>query len=246
MRAVTENPASGNDPPEQPYEQPLYSGLYRQVHGSAQSQDPATLFTMMGRIFDAIEYTLKALKEQDPPSLAPACSAGCYYCCVVQVQVLPIEALHLANHLKTNRSKEEIEALTSNLTDFGAKVRGLTPNQQSALKMSCPFLVDDMCSVYEARPVACRSANSTDAKKCQAALEPEVSLSTVETYLHQSKICRQASKALATALGDCGLNSAVLELTSAVGTALGHEDAVGAWRRGEPVFDNSQVSVKLE
>lgn len=233
------NPNSRIDeePPERPYEQPLFSGLYRQVRGAAQTLDPGVLDTMMVRIFGAIEHTISALRVQDPPPRPLACEAGCNYCCSVQVQVLAPEVLYLAGYLKRTRRQEELAALSAALADFGDQVKDLTPDRRSAMKAPCPLLVDGLCSVYEARPIACRSANSTDAQRCQAVLDPDSSVGAVETYSHQVTVCRQATKALAAGMRDTGLAIAVLELTSALGVAIKHQNAFAAWHRGEPVFE---------
>ena len=235
------NSSINEERPELPYEQPLYAGLYRQVRGGAQTFDPGVLDTMMTRIFGAIEHTTAALKDQDPPGQPPACEAGCSCCCCVQVQVLPPEVLHLAGHLKKTRSQEELAALSTALAEHGNRVKGLTPGQQSAIDDPCPLLVDGLCSVYEARPIACRSANSTDAQRCLTALDPGSSSSANETYVHQVTVCRRATNALAAGMRDTGLLIAILELTSALGIAIGHQDAFAAWRRGEPIFDDAQV-----
>lgn len=146
---VNHNSSMNEERPEYPYEQPLFSGLYRQVRGGAQRLDPGALDTMMVRIFGAIEHTISGLRGQDPPPRPLVCEAGCNYCCSVQVQVLAPEVLYLAGYLKRTRRQEELAALSTALADFGDQVKDLTPDRRFAMKAPCLLLVDGLCSVYE-------------------------------------------------------------------------------------------------
>lgn len=227
---------------EQPYEQPLYSGIYRQVQGLAPSLDAQVLADLMTRLFGAIEHTTTALSTQDPPSLPIACKAGCSYCCSVQVQVLPPEVLNLFEHLKRTRTASQLTELTAQVAALDDRIHGLSPAERAQLDLPCALLVDGNCSVYEVRPLSCRSANSSDAGRCQSAIGPNATSGSVGSYVHQTTVCRQVAKALATGMRDAGYFSEALELISALRLALEHPDPLPAWQRGEPIFEDAQVA----
>lgn len=234
---------SGGD--ELPYEQPLYAGIFRQVRGSAQVLTPESLNELMERLFDAVDHTTNALRAQDPPSNPTACKAGCAYCCSVQVQVLAPEILHVLDYLRRTRTKSQLAELAVRVAALDDRIHGLSSPERAKLNVPCALLVDGNCSVYEARPIICRSANSTDSRRCQAAIGPNATSSSVETYVHQVAVSRQVIKALATGMRETGYVSKALELTSALRIALGYPDAFAAWQKGDPIFAAAEVEIAI-
>ena len=83
-----------------------------------------------------------------------ACSKGCSACCKMNVDITSIEAERLS--AASGKRMASVRAPLRRSTDEFSGV-------------PCPFLVGDVCSVYEARPYACRAHQSfdTDAFWCQ-------------------------------------------------------------------------------
>ena len=85
-----------------------------------------------------------------------ACRKGCGICCELQ-SVNQIEAYVIRAHIRTS----SLPAISPSTTKF---------------KNSCPFLHDDACSVYPARPIICRThglvLRSTEFLRPQAASCP--------------------------------------------------------------------------
>jgi len=119
-----------------------------------------------------------------------SCRKGCAACCRMLVPVSAPEAFALREYveqLPTDRrtpllnrlsdTKERVtrEGLWDRLTDVAEASRPvpdeeLDPINQSyyALRIPCPYLEDEMCSIYEARPAACRELLVTSpAELCQ-------------------------------------------------------------------------------
>jgi hypothetical protein len=69
-----------------------------------------------------------------------ACREGCSLCCRLHLTLFPIEAARVG------------EALKSLPVEMQDRVRA-----QADRADACPLLVDDRCSVYESRPMICRS-----------------------------------------------------------------------------------------
>jgi len=76
-----------------------------------------------------------------------ACGKGCAGCCKMNVSITSIEAERLA--VVTGRKMARLHQPIAHVEDRFAGV-------------PCPFLVDEACSVYEARPYACRAHFSFD------------------------------------------------------------------------------------
>ncbi len=109
---------------------------------------------------------------------APSCHKGCAACCRMLVPLSAPEAFALRDWVRS-RSAEEQEHIARRFSE--AKVRLLSHGiwQQLsalceatlttddvaldgvnrlyyALRLPCPFLVDEICSIYDERPAACR------------------------------------------------------------------------------------------
>lgn len=126
-----------------------------------------------------------------------SCRQGCAACCKSQpVPVTPPEAFALAKWVSElepserdairDRFKQRVQALEdADLVDIyfrdrssmsRAEVRRVT-DRYFQLRLECPFLVDDACSVYAERPFVCRQYLVTsDPVHCEAPLERPVSV----------------------------------------------------------------------
>lgn len=101
-----------------------------------------------------------------------SCRVGCAACCRHLVAVTPLEAFLLADAVNAlspdaqagvkTRAAAVVERLE--VTGLGDKIRsGLVGDEGKAVvsdyfkeQLACPLLVDEVCSVYEARPTGCR------------------------------------------------------------------------------------------
>ena len=125
-----------------------------------------------------------------------SCRKGCSACCSYLIPLSVPEVFRLRKELlamPTERATVVLEScfeaaktiLSKRLERFDAE--GLAGNQQSQidrlskwyteLKLACPFLLDDLCTMYEQRPLACREhivTGSLVSCKAEEAGEPEV------------------------------------------------------------------------
>lgn len=95
-----------------------------------------------------------------------ACRAGCDACCHVPVGVQAHEVLIVAQHIQKTFSPVELDAVIARAAAHRAAFAGKTNREQAALRAPCPLLRAGSCSVYEARPEACRSHHSHNAAAC--------------------------------------------------------------------------------
>lgn len=107
-----------------------------------------------------------------------SCRMGCAACCRMLVPLSPPEAFSLAEYIEQlpNERREAVErklqATKADLASHGllhrlqavADAEQAMPDEELepvnrayyALRHPCPFLENEMCSIYEARPAACR------------------------------------------------------------------------------------------
>jgi Fe-S-cluster containining protein len=119
-----------------------------------------------------------------------SCRKGCAACCRMLVPLSAPEAFALSeyveqlppdrrtlllNHLSDTKDRLIREGLWDRLNDVAETSRPvadeeLDPINQSyyALRIPCPYLENELCSIYEARPAACRELLVTSpAELCQ-------------------------------------------------------------------------------
>ena len=103
--------------------------------------------------------------------LALACELGCNYCCHQRVEIRPYEAFVLAEYVRTRMTAAQQADVKHRLVANRARIAPLTPLQHTQAGIACALLVNGACSVYEARPAACRKYYSLSVATCRSAFE---------------------------------------------------------------------------
>ena len=121
---------------------------------------------------------------------ARSCQKGCAACCRMLVPLSPPEAFTLREFVRSLPSEQQqrlatrlaqaksvllTHGLWNQLMDLGESSQTpddgtLEPINQAyyALRMPCPFLEDNLCSIYDERPAACRELLVTSpAEQCE-------------------------------------------------------------------------------
>jgi len=158
------------------------------------------------------------------PDRPPACRAGCAHCCHQSVGVTPPEVFAIYEHLRATRPPAELDAFVRHLRAADDRTRGMTSAQRLSPDLPCPFLVDDRCSIYEARPLSCRGTNSLDAAVCERTLRDPAARAaflagtvSVPCYLEPIRAFHAVTAGLQLALDQLqGLEVLPLELTAAM------------------------------
>ncbi|MHB8579037.1 MAG: YkgJ family cysteine cluster protein [Ignavibacteriaceae bacterium] len=91
------------------------------------------------------EIGLEVRREEQRKQSKIACHKGCSNCC--KKTMVPISHLELRG----------ISWYTSEVLDFEIQEKIKVNISNSQNTTVCPFLVDDVCSIYAVRPLACRS-----------------------------------------------------------------------------------------
>jgi Fe-S-cluster containining protein len=108
------------------------------------------------------------------------CQKGCFFCCYQPIEIFTIEKVTLGEYIKSELSSETQQAIkekTKKWLDFfdtnTPATTPLTPNEAyidfrvkaENIPIPCPLLFNGECSVYKARPLACRVHYVNDDKK---------------------------------------------------------------------------------
>lgn len=101
------------------------------------------------------------------PLIQAACAPGCSYCCHRIVEATLPEVIAIAQHVARSFSTAERNALQERTGLYQTAMVQHNKQGFGKFREPCPFLVEDMCSVYEHRPLSCRGLFSTDALLCE-------------------------------------------------------------------------------
>jgi Fe-S-cluster containining protein len=117
----------------------------------------------------ALESAFDAIAETAPGRARWECSAGCSFCCHMPVHVSAIEAVILAEHVRRSFDDDARERVIERLSATAAAIAQMNENEFKDSRTPCSLLADDgRCTVYEARPLACRGFHSTAVSVCEA------------------------------------------------------------------------------
>lgn len=99
------------------------------------------------------------------------CSKGCSFCCYQQIEILDIEKDLIIDFLNDKVDENTKEIIKKNLNNWLDVFEEKTPdnkvlnvqdvfidfkNKIGKSGLKCPLLVDNLCSIYEMRPITCR------------------------------------------------------------------------------------------
>ena len=162
-----------------------------------------------------------------------ACGKGCSFCCRMWVDATPPEALYTVKKMPQEQRQRALQAVeracdqTSGVGFF---------DRCGKVNPPCPLLdAEGACSVYDSRPIACRTLVSTNVDDCKSTFmegsdvgfpSPRVWFTLRDSY----------NTALEGALIHAGLAYQARELNDSVRIALTRPDAEARWLSGADDF----------
>jgi len=181
------------------------------------------------RAHELCEISLK----RNPSDHAIECARGCGFCCHLRVNAMATEIFLLANHIR-REFKNDFDAVLARIRAADKNARGLSGRDRAKHHFPCGLLVDNVCTVYSARPSSCRALTSISVSTCERGFQgEEVQVLTPAVWTELRGAHNQAMWA---ALASVGLPSDGYELNHAVLVALEVPDAEARWLAGEDVF----------
>lgn len=180
----------------------------------------------------------QAVESFEADGAGIACRPGCNFCCYLRVMVYPHEAIALFRHLRSKMPKEQADVVRKRITANAAQLSRIPSNTP------CAFLVDGMCSAYEARPGTCSAYHSLSRDRCEAAFNArettkragEMNASsegdTVPLLEGLRYVATSIDEGLDAALAARGLSSTRIELHTALAALLKNPALIERWRSG--------------
>jgi len=176
----------------------LYSSLTRRVEEAFERYD--SYFPILHY---AVYVPLQGLLDAAAGSIS--CKSGCSFCCSRLVVTSRVEGLALADYIFGYSSLDPDRVSAAVSTHAGALrsfMDGLTEEKDRneiwfTKNIPCPFLENALCTVYEARPLSCRTYHSLDDPgKCKEPLRTvgQEKMLTDAEALFQMVLYRVAAK----------------------------------------------------
>lgn len=146
----------------------FYSDGYQLAQSAIQqgfSND--TLFSAIKSLYAAIDGlndSVTALAKRQ--NINVACFKGCHWCCHQAVYANSYELHFLSEEIKKNFSSEELYRIVEKTEAKYVHTSKLNEDEILKYKAPCPLLTNGTCSIYHARPMACRIYLSTNLETC--------------------------------------------------------------------------------
>lgn len=143
-------------PPEEAPDETFLFNMIKIV----REHPPAKAAFMIQAIFDGIYADIPEKVE---------CSKGCSYCCYSRVTLTELELKALASHIRLKFSEAQLILVMDSAKALKKKYQSMTKEERIYSRDECPLLMEGKCSVYESRPLMCRSAFSSSSDACKIA-----------------------------------------------------------------------------
>ena len=128
----------------------------------------AGLKRTVGAAYGAMDGLLEAfLKRSETEGRPAACRRGCAWCCHQAVFAVTHEQLYLKEYVQNHLPEEERSRILDRAREKSLLTLNRELEEQLKVRSACPFLREDNCSVYPARPMACRIYLSWSEKACR-------------------------------------------------------------------------------
>lgn len=107
-----------------------------------------------------------------PIEKVAACRKGCAHCCHISVTISAVEAAAIGRHVRVKPTRLDKVVHLQSLRDMQQALAEVQTISARTERSPCPFLVDDACSIYEARLMACRLLLNLDDDELPCKLIP--------------------------------------------------------------------------
>jgi Fe-S-cluster containining protein len=188
------------------------------------TQTPAAAWMLLEHIHHAADEAV----QRWPRRTEHACAPGCFFCCFLWTDALPLEVLRIADHLQRTASPEDLAEVRRRLRQRVAAPLGDHP---------CGLLTaEGRCAVYAIRPMTCRGFHSFSKSACQASYEGRTAGPTaaLDEPLHMLVAAMQ--EGIERGLAEHGFESGWVELNEALLHALDLPASLASWLNREPIF----------
>jgi Fe-S-cluster containining protein len=151
--------------------------------------EPEKLIHLVKHALQLSDWLSQEIKKSNIPDIEKIkCKQGCAWCCYMQVGVSAPEVFAIADYVKNVKPISILDDIKMRLISLDYKTNSLSANSRLTVQLPCAFLVENSCSIYEVRPLACRGSNSIDAERCRLHVEDIGKVLGEEKYKNTSWI----------------------------------------------------------
>ena len=147
----------------------FYRDGYRLAHACLdQELAPANLSAAVSQLYRAVDELLESfMKRSASEGVAADCKKGCSWCCYQEVYAVTHELIYLHDYIAKQGNAEREGEVLERAREKARLTEGRTEEEQLKVRAACPFLEEGSCTVYEARPMACRIYLSSSVGSCR-------------------------------------------------------------------------------
>ncbi|MGE0490216.1 MAG: YkgJ family cysteine cluster protein [Vulcanimicrobiota bacterium] len=196
----------------------------KRTRARLEKDDPMSAIRAALDSIRSLEQLALNLQLDFSPQLA--CRQGCSFCCYPPVSANLPEVLNLVAYLKTQTSPETFDRLRQKVRERAEQTQAMTTAERHRISLACPFLEDGKCSVYPARPLACRGFNSRDVAACEKAFQAPEEPPQIPAFLPLLLAAQAVKDGLRLGIEASGLPSELLDLTKACDLVMDDLDGV--------------------
>ncbi len=217
-------------PEVKPWDETLRQAFVQPRHAAGQfaqcRRTPADAWALLTQLHGAADDAV----QHWPQRPEHACAPGCFFCCFLWIDAMPIEVLRIADYLQRTASPGDLAEVRRRLRERLSAHPGEHP---------CGLLTaDGRCAVYAIRPMTCRGFHSFSKSACQASFEGRSSGPTagLDEPLHMLVAAMQ--EGIERGLAEHGFESGWVELNEALLHALDLPTPLISWLSREPIFSS--------
>jgi Fe-S-cluster containining protein len=198
---------------------------------------PAQMMTALRWGADEMETTYAKTSARVRATVA--CRDGCDFCCHVPVDVQAHEVFFAADHIQVHFTPAALLKLIARLARHRDRVAALAKGARLTSRAPCPLLRAGSCTIYAARPEACRAHHTSDAAVCEAHLhDPTTDLAKV--YIPALRARMLAVKfGLDEAIESLDYDERCYDFGCALHEALTNSLCLMKWMRRQPAFPDN-------
>lgn len=189
------------------------------------------LQTAISAMYEAVDELLEAFVQRaDRDGKAAECKKGCAYCCHQPVFAVSHELLYLKDFVEKHFPAEKQQKFIARAREKSLLTLNRSLEEQKRISSPCPFLYDNDCQVYGARPMACRIYLSSSLRSCKIAFEdPGSDRTKPELYEFPLNAGRMLNEGFVSCLKQLGLKSTELPLEQGYASLVTLEQDFEAW-----------------
>jgi Fe-S-cluster containining protein len=166
------------------------------------------------------------------------CRRGCDHCCKIFASTTATQVFAIADYIRANQMVPSLAI--DRLSRLEGATRGVDLDGRIGTQIPCPFLDGHACSIYPARPTACRGFMSASAEACRIAVSMK-GAPDIDQPVFAIAYRGVVDQALFAVLHQRGLSNSSYELGEAVMRVLSDTNAEKRWFAGEDVFAGVQM-----